>query len=70
MHVLHEDRQSFERTGALISGCPCCKGLRPEDLTEKACQDLDALKELALMLGDDIDGFAALLEDFAFIGLI
>ena len=69
-HVLHEEPHSFERNGALISACPCCTGNRPEDLPAKAREDLDALKALALMLGDDVDGFAAILEDFSYIGLI
>lgn len=69
-YVLHEDPESFERSGALITACPCCNGRRPQDLPKKFCDDLDAIRELAIALGDDIDGFAAILEDFSYTGIV
>jgi len=63
-YVLHEEPEGFTRRGALIRACPCCNGARPPGQTARQRDNLDAIAQVALMLGDDIDGFAACLEDF------
>ena len=35
-HVLHEERDGFNRKGTLITACPCCHGRQPNDLTALA----------------------------------
>ena len=62
--VLHDEPQGFDRRGPLIRACPVCEGERPHDQSREQRENLDAIAEIALMLGDDIDGFAACLEDF------
>ncbi len=64
--VLHEMRDEFERKGALITRCPSCPPgkFRP---CEKTAARLATIKALAEMLGDDVDGFAATLEDFGLL---
>jgi len=62
-HVLHEEPQGFEREGALIKACPCCHGRQPQDLNRRTRDQLRALAEAARLFGEDIDGFAAFLED-------
>jgi len=62
-HVLHEEPQGFEREGALINACPCCHGRQPEDLNRRTRDQLRALAEAARLFEEDIDGFAAFLED-------
>ncbi len=63
-HVLHEEPEEFDRRGALIRACPVCDGTRPANQSHEQREHLDAIAQVALMLGDDIDGFAACLEDF------
>ena len=62
-YVLHEEPQAFEREGALIKACLCCHGRQPEDLNRRTRDQLRALAEAARLFGEDIDGFAAFLED-------
>jgi hypothetical protein len=59
--VLHDEPQNFKRSGAAIVACPACKenGPAPTDLREK----LVAAREVGELLGDDVDGYAAELED-------
>ena len=64
-YVLHEEPQGFEREGALITACPCCHGRQPEDLNRRTRDQLMALAEVAHLLGEDIDAFAAFLEDMS-----
>ncbi len=64
-HVLHEEPQAFNRAGALITACPCCRGRRPDDLDRRTRSQLDALAEAARLFGDDLDGFAAFIEDMS-----
>jgi hypothetical protein len=61
-YVLHEEPGAFERTGGLIHRCPSCPK-HPPQLTPQERERLDTIKELAALLGDDVDGLAGLLED-------
>ena len=65
-HVLHEEPEGFVRTGAVIQSCPCCKG-KKQKLSSAQQTRLDEICALAELLGDDIDGFAATLEDFGLV---
>lgn len=62
-HVLHEEPQGFVREETLIKGCPCCHGRQPEDPNRRTRDHLRTLAEAARLFGEDIDGFAAFLED-------
>ena len=59
--VLHDEPEEFTRRGAAIVHCPACKenGEAPPELREK----LLAAREAGDLLGDDVDGYAAMLED-------
>ena len=59
--VLHEEPQSFKRSGAAVVECPACKenGPAPPELRDK----LLAAREAGELLGDDVDGYAVALED-------
>ena len=59
--VLHDEPEEFTRQGAAIVHCPACKenGKPPPELREK----LLAAREAGDLLGDDVDGYAAMLED-------
>lgn len=63
-YVLHDEPEEFNRRGGLIRACPVCHGARPAGQSQEQRDNLNAIAEIALMLGDDIDGFAAFLEDF------
>ena len=65
-HVLHEEPENFVRTGGVIQACPHCKGEK-QKLSEPQRTRLDEIAALAELLGDDIDGFAATLEDFGLV---
>lgn len=65
--VIHDEPESFKRRGCLIRAYPCCQG-EPRQLPYEMREDLNALAEVALMNGDDLDGFACFLEDFYFGG--
>jgi hypothetical protein len=62
-HVLHEEPEEFDRQGGLIRACPCCHGKEPEDMTDETRRRLRAVAEVAEVLGDDVDGLAALIDD-------
>ena len=64
--VLHEEPQAFERNNCVITACPACRGYTPDDQGKEEREYLEDVKELAESWGEDIDGFAALLEDFWF----
>jgi len=63
-HVLHDAPQEFIRKGGVIKKCPACPKEGQPNLDEKTRVKLDAVEELGEILGDDIDGLAASLEDF------
>jgi hypothetical protein len=62
-HVVHEEPEGFDRQGGLIRSCPCCAGktLPPKSRDER--HRLEAIKTVAELLGDDVDGCAAMIED-------
>jgi NAD-dependent SIR2 family protein deacetylase len=63
-HVLHEaDPGDFERKGALITRCPCCEANLRTPLAESVRRELAAIAGVAVHFGDDLDAFAAFLED-------
>jgi hypothetical protein len=62
-HVLHEEPEDFERDGCLIRRCPCCAKKEPQ-LSKEQREHLDNVVTLALLHGDDIDGFVIMLEDY------
>ena len=63
-YVLHEAPDEFDRRGGLIRACPCCHGEEPETMPAEKREKLAAVATVAELLGDDVDGLAALLEDF------
>ena len=62
-YVLHEEPDGFDRKGGLIRACPCCHGKEPEDMTDDRRSRLQAVAAAAELLGDDVDGLAALIDD-------
>ncbi len=62
-YVRHEEPDEFERRGGVITVCPCCRN-KPVKLSKETKERLAAVREIAGLLGDDIDGLAATLEDF------
>lgn len=63
-YVLQEATDEFNREGALIRGCPCCHGVEPKDMTEERRKLLCAAAAAIQLMGDDVDGAAALIENF------
>ena len=62
-YILHEAPSEFTRKGGLIEHCPSCPGELPK-LDPAMRERLAVVKELAELLGDDVDGLAAELQDF------
>lgn len=62
-YVLHEEPESFERVGGNITHCPCCETTSQEDISPQQREKLEIIENLAELLGDDIDGLAAEIED-------
>lgn len=59
-YVLHEaEKGEFKRKGSLISKCPACDENGP---AKEEVQDM--IGAIALVMGDDIDGAAAEMEDW------
>jgi hypothetical protein len=65
-YVLHEEPLGFRRRGGRIDRCPVCPEETPEHSPEERHR-LIAIRELANLLGDDIDGLATSLEDFGLL---
>lgn len=61
-YVLHDEPEGFTRDGAAIVACPCC-GSRDRQMSAEEKERLDAARELGTLLGGDVDGYAAELED-------
>lgn len=62
-HVLHDEPEDFERHGGVILQCPSCPKEAPK-LSDEERKRLETIRTLGELLGDDIDAFAAELEDF------
>lgn len=63
-YVLHDEPEGFTRQGVAIVACPCCKERgHGKDLDPKARERLSAARELGQLFGDDVDGYAAEIED-------
>lgn len=65
-HVLHEDPDAFVRKHGVITHCPCC-GKRTEPLSNEERDKSEAIAAIGDVLGDDIDGLAAEIENFGLI---
>lgn len=61
-YVLHDDPGSFKRKGGVIFHCPACPKAVPK-LDKETEYKLEVARALGDVLGDDIDGLAAELED-------
>jgi len=61
-HVLHDEPEEFEREGARVTRCPACRRGRPR-LSTADRNRLALAEELALLCSDDVDAYAAELED-------
>ena len=64
--VLHDMPDEFERKGSRITRCPTCPPGKPR-LSRATEARLAVISTLAETLGDDVDGFAATLEDFGLL---
>ena len=62
-HVLHDEPEGFIRNGGIIFRCPVCPKEKPNLAPEERAR-LESIRDLGELLGDDIDGLAATLEDF------
>lgn len=62
LYVLHEEPNAFKRNGGLISWCPTCPKESPK-LDIKTKVKLVTIASMAKLMGDDVDGLAAVLED-------
>ena len=66
-YVLHEAPHEFTRTHGRIDRCPACRATGRPSLSAAERERLIAVAELANILGDDIDGLAAELEDLGLV---
>ena len=63
-HIYHDaEPEDFERRGCVIKRCPCCRANEPEKYPKKYRELLAAWADAAELFGDDLDGFAAFLDD-------
>jgi hypothetical protein len=61
-HVLHENPAGFDREGGLIRRCPTCPAEEPK-LDPHTRAKLAAVRAMAQLMGDDVDGLAAAIAD-------
>ena len=61
-YVLHEEPNAFKRKGGLIQRCPSCPTAKPQHDPETQLK-LVTVAAMAELMGDDVDGLAAVLED-------
>lgn len=66
-YVLHEAPHEFTRTHGRIDRCAACPATGRPPLTPAQRERLAAVAELADILGSDIDGLVAELEDLGFV---
>jgi hypothetical protein len=62
-YVRHDAPEEFERNGCVITRCPAC-ATRAATVPPAARRRLTALTEDAELHGNDLEAFAAYLEDF------
>lgn len=65
-YVLHDDPGAFKRRGGRIERCPCCPKETPRHSAKEQGR-LETVAALADLLGDDVDGLAATLEDLELV---
>ena len=69
-YVVHEEPEEFTRTGGHITRCPVCP---PVGSTTPLADGMRARAEAAAvigdLLGDDLDGAAAMMEDAEMLGM-
>ncbi len=65
-YVFHDDPEAFTRKHGAIVACPCCP-TKPPKHNKATRERLAAARELAYILEDDPDGYAAMLEDFGLV---
>jgi hypothetical protein len=65
-YVLHEEPEAFRRRGGRIDHCPCCPKHKAKH-SAKERHRLAVIRELADLLGDDVDGLAGTLDDFGLL---
>lgn len=56
----------LKSSSGIILHCPCCPKEKP-NLDEKTKLKVEAAQCIGELLGDDIDGMAATLEDFGLV---
>lgn len=61
-YVLQEEPDAFRRKGGLIQRCPSCPTAKPQHDPETKLK-LVTVAAMAELMGDDVDGLAAVLED-------
>jgi hypothetical protein len=66
-YVLHDAPHEFTRTHGRIDRCPACPATGRPPLSPPERERLAVVAELADILGPDIDGLAAELEDLGFV---
>ncbi len=63
-YVLHDEPEGFTKDGSAIVSCPCCQERNcGKDISQENREKLNCARELGILLGDDVDGYAAELED-------
>ena len=62
-YVRQEEPEGFDRQGSVIKSCPSCHG-REIRMPRRQREHLEAVRAVGDLLGDDMDGLAATLEDF------
>ncbi len=50
------------------NGCPCCKGVKPKNMSKRDRNVTQISKMMFDVLGDDIDGIACEMEDAEMLG--
>ena len=67
-YVLHEAPEEFERSEGTILHCPTCPDIAPR-LSESQKTRTSMAAALGDILGDDIDGIGAEMEDLEALGV-
>jgi hypothetical protein len=62
-HVLRDEPEKFDRRGAILRACPCCHGSEPDGMTQEERIRLRAVAAVGELMGDELDGIAATLDD-------